>query len=87
MNFLLSNKRALIFGLRTWAGKQVATHCKRGYERPCRVQLEDDVIILASTRTLVPGVATKPLAMKDWIMEALMRTPGNLPIWASKILI
>ena len=83
MAYLQMHGMAIDFAQETvsWAGERLA------YEQACRVQLAEDIVIPAGMRTLVPGIATKPLATGNWVMEALVRTPGNIPMLAGKILV
>ena len=56
-------------GMVTWAGECLATHCRIGHEQACRVKLADELVIPAGMGTLVPGLASRPLATGDQLME------------------
>ena len=89
LDFLQMHAMAIDFtqGMVTWAREHLATRCRRGHEQACRVKFVEDVIIPAGGRTLVPGLASQPLAINDWIRESLLHTQAKESILAGKTLV
>ena len=70
----------------TCDGKILQTRFKQLNSRVCRVSLGETTIIPPSSRVILEGQASKPLANGMWMVEPLTHFPGNETILTAKVL-
>jgi transposase InsO family protein len=70
----------------TCDGEILVSRCREGTNRVCRVMVAESVILPPGTRTIIKGLAKKPLSHGNWLVEPLSHTPGNKPVLTAKTL-
>ena len=89
LEFLQAGGLAIDFATQsiTWGGRPVESHSRHITEQANRVMVAEDVVIPAGTRTVVPGMSTRPLATGDYMMEPLEKSPGDQPLLVGRVLV
>ena len=67
-------------------GKALPTRFKQLNSRVCRVSLAETTIIPPSSRVILTGQTSKPLANGIWMIEPLSHSPGYQTILTAKVL-
>ena len=67
-------------------GKALPTRFKQLNSRVCRVSLAETTIIPPSSRVILEGQTSKPLANGIWMIEPLSHSPGYQTILTAKVL-
>ena len=71
----------------TWGDEPVAAQCRLGKEKACRIQVAENVVIPAGSRTIIKGRASKPLVPGDWLIEPLQTFKTERPVLTARTLI
>ena len=70
----------------TCDGKTLQTRFKQLNNRVCRVSLGETTVIPPSSRVILEGQTSKPLADGMWMIEPLNHSPGYQTILTAKVL-
>ena len=70
----------------TCDGNHLQTRFKQHNKRVCRVSLGETTVIPPSSRVILQGKTSKPLANGLWIIEPLTHSPGYQTILTAKVL-